>query len=113
MPLPRFRRPQRLPVATLPRTVALALTLALSGCTTFPDLDDRMTRAEQDADYPALLPADALLAEARATSITPETQTTLEHRVDALQARAARLRGSPVDAASRARMQAGVQTETP
>jgi len=67
------------------RYVLISL-LVLAGCATFPDLDDSITDAAREAPYPALepLPSEPFLG--------PATDVSLEDRIAALEARAARSR---------------------
>lgn len=91
------------------RLIAFVLPFALLGCTQFPELDSAVSEHGQNAKYPALVPFETLLAQSGNASSTPEqTASTLSARVLALQIRAARLRGSVVDANTRKRMQNGV-----
>jgi hypothetical protein len=90
----------------LPRLLALAL---LAACASFPKLDGAATRAAPSGPYPALVPLDALLAEAGAPGRGVEASQGLQARAAALKARAAALRGRPViDRATRARLDAAV-----
>ena len=66
--------------------IALLLPLLVSACATFPTLEDSISPAAEDAPYPVLTPLPAI-----PTAQTP-AQTALQARIDALQARAARLR---------------------
>ena len=85
-------------------------TLALSACTQFPQLDRRVTPALEQADYPALVPTEPLLATATQGRIDPDqTTTNLQGRVSRLRARAARLRGSVLSGRERQRLAQGLQ----
>ncbi|MGK7752022.1 MULTISPECIES: hypothetical protein [unclassified Roseovarius] len=86
------------------RLPALALAFALSACTQFPELDGATSRETRNAPYPALLPVEDLRARVAEPRVTDRTAPSLEARVAALRARAARLRGSVIDGASRARL---------
>jgi hypothetical protein len=93
----------------LMRLITLVLPLALLGCTLFPELDSAVSASGQDADYPTLVPVQSLLVQSRTTVPTAEqTVAGLNARVQALQNRAAHLRGSVVDANTRNRMRNGV-----
>jgi len=88
---------------------AVALT-ALAGCTQFPALDRTITPALEAADYPTLEPLEPLLA--RTTARRADSglvQAQLNARVVALQARAARLRGSVLSGRERQRLSNGLQ----
>jgi outer membrane murein-binding lipoprotein Lpp len=88
---------------------ALALSAALlAGCSDFPELDNAVSPTARKAGYPSLLPIDQLIAGAKEVQITEETISTLQSRIARLNARAARLRGPVIDAATRARMRAAI-----
>ncbi len=88
---------------------ALAISAALlAGCSDFPELDDAVSPTARKAGYPALLPIDQLIAGAKDVQITEETVSSLQSRIARLNARAARLRGPVIDAATRARMRAAI-----
>jgi len=90
----------------LPRLLALAL---LAACARFPELEGAATRGVLDAPYPALVPLDALLAEAAAPGMGVEASAGLQARAAALRARAAALRARPViDRATRSRLRAAI-----
>lgn len=86
----------------------VAACVLLGACTQFPDLDARLDSAAAKADYPALVPVEPLLAGTEQAQITPQTHTDLTARISALRARAARLRGTVIDSATRTRMASGV-----
>lgn len=92
---------------------ALTLTLALSACTQFPELDDATSRETRRAPYPDLLPVEDLRARVAAPRTSEQTTRTLEARVAALRARAARLRGSVIDNTSRARLDRKITIDVP
>ncbi|MEL6419257.1 MAG: hypothetical protein AAFV87_04650 [Pseudomonadota bacterium] len=86
----------------------LVILAAISACTQFPELDDAVSEQAQAAPYPALVDLGPLVTEVRAGRTDPaEVETSVDARVAALRARAARLRGEVVDAETRRRMQAG------
>ena len=92
------------------RLIVLILPLVLVGCTQFPELDSAVSANGQNADYPALVPIQTLLAQSNRVGPTPEQIVAdLDARVLALQNRAARLRGPVVDASTRKRMRNGVK----
>lgn len=93
--------------------LALVCILMLMGCTDFPDLNGRLSEADADQPYPALVPAEEILANAQDPTIQPDTQTALDARVAALEQRAATLRNTGLDPEARARMQAGVTPLAP
>lgn len=88
------------------RLFCLVLICGLGACAPFPQID---TDVDPNATSPALVPLDSILGQARANmSDTPAATITTQSRMAALQARAARLRGSVIDRATLARMQRGV-----
>lgn len=90
----------------LPCLLALAL---LATCARFPDLEGAAMRDTSDAPYPALVPLDALLAEAAGPAFGERARRGLEARAAALRSRAAALRARPViDRATRARLLAAM-----
>ena len=113
IPCPPYRRDPRLAQGCGPLGVALAGLLMLAGCTDFPDMTGRLTEAESGQGYPALVPVEDLLAGTRDQAIAPDTQTSLEDRVAALERRATALRATTLDAETRDRMTTGVTTEQP
>lgn len=88
------------------RAAPLVLCLALMGCTQFPALDGAVSPGLANADFPDLVPIDALLVRSAPIVADPvQTTQTLEARVSALRARASALRrGAIVDANTRARL---------
>ncbi|MFU8883220.1 MAG: hypothetical protein ACNA7Q_12705 [Rhodobacterales bacterium] len=93
--------------------LVLAGVLALSGCNQFPELDKRLTDADKAAKFPALVPAEFILSGVDMVLIQPETQTTIEDRITALDRRADGLRATGFDPDTRARMQGGVALPPP
>lgn len=88
---------------------ALAIFAALlAGCSDFPELDNAVSPTARKAGYPDLLPIDQLIVGAQEVQITEETVSTLRSRIARLNARAARLRGPVIDAATRARMRTAI-----
>ncbi|WP_094021755.1 hypothetical protein [Maliponia aquimaris] len=67
-----------------------ALAAGLGGCAQFPELDAAQTPGVADAPYPRLLPLEALL-NGPAPRASEAAIATVEGRVGALRARAARL----------------------
>lgn len=91
------------------RGAGLVFCLALlAGCINVPSLDDQITEADMEAAFPRLVPAEQIQQAAGTGAIQPETQSSLEDRVTALNRRADGLRGTGLDPQTRARMQAGV-----
>ncbi|GGA18476.1 hypothetical protein GCM10011326_33870 [Salipiger profundus] len=82
-------------------------SLALVGCAEFPVLDAARTPGVENAPFPALLPLDSLTG-GEMPRATPEMRAGIEGRVAGLRARAARLQGPVVPAATRRRMDQGV-----
>lgn len=92
------------------RLIAFVLPFALLGCTQFPELDSAVSTNGQNTDYPSLVPIQSLLDQSRTTGPPPEQiVASLNARVLALRNRAARLRGSVIDANTRKRMRNGVK----
>ncbi len=83
-----------------------ALTVGLSACSEFPELEDTV---DSNAAYPGLVPIESLTSQAPDPQIKPETAPDLETRVDRLKARAARLKRKVIDEETHARMDAGVE----
>ncbi|CUH65576.1 hypothetical protein TG4357_01945 [Thalassovita gelatinovora] len=73
-------------------TTALIFAFYLTGCADFPDLNDQIEPAARQADFPALLPLDPILAANADSQITKDTDKSLQARARALRARANRLR---------------------
>lgn len=87
------------------KTVIAGLLLTcVAGCADFPELDDRFDETSRQAAYPDLVPVETLTGALAPLRIAADTQDRLEMRVAALRARADRLRGSVIDAPSRARL---------
>jgi hypothetical protein len=94
---------------TLALIASLGIAAALPACTQFPDLEQTVRDAARNGPYPDLVPLDGLQARLAASRFDAGTAPAIDARIAQLEARAARLRGSVIDDASRARMQAGVQ----
>ncbi|MDU8929979.1 hypothetical protein RXV86_21550 [Alisedimentitalea sp. MJ-SS2] len=88
--------------------VPLLPVMVLSACASFPELEGTVPTHMEAAEFPKLVPVEPLLAGSQEVQITPETESSLVARANALRARAARLRGPIVDRGTRARMRAGV-----
>lgn len=90
----------------------LILFVLLAGCADFPALDRAVPAEATRGAYPKLLPLDAILTQSDALQsagrLTPAVVGDVLTRAQALRARAARLRGPVIDAATRARMRAGI-----
>lgn len=97
---------------SLVSTLVLGVT-GLTGCTQFPEFDARLTEADLQAQPPALVPAERILAGTETQAIGPDTQSALDDRVAALQNRAEALRGTALEPETRTRMQAGVSLPPP
>jgi len=88
----------------------ILLVPALGACTQFPDLDHTQTTRLENADYPALVPIEPILARASAPSVDPaREQAALNSRLAALRARASRMRGSVLTGAEKQRLANGLQ----
>ncbi len=91
------------------RAILLAATLLLAACAQFPALDATLEATDRSAPFPDLVPIEPILAAADARTAAPQ-DLSLDARIAALEARAARLRGRPVAGPLRARMRQGVDT---
>ncbi|MEO0401784.1 MAG: hypothetical protein AAF214_05365 [Pseudomonadota bacterium] len=91
------------------RATTLALCLALTACTQFPTLEGTVAPDLKNAEFPELVPLTQLqTAAAPVVSDPAATTQTLQTRVTALRARAARLqRRAIVDPATRRRLEGG------
>lgn len=90
------------------RFTALILTLSLTACTQFPELDRAVTDLGANAEYPDLVPIEPILAQAAAGPTPDQITGSLNARVSVLRARANRLRGRVVDGSTRQRMRTGI-----
>jgi hypothetical protein len=88
--------------------ILLASGIFLSACTHFPDLGDGLSKDEEAAAFPKLVPVETLLAGTEAENLQPDTRETLDDRVAALNRRADSLRAAGMDDDTRGRMQRGV-----
>lgn len=86
-------------------TTALALLLALSACTQFPQIDG--LAAPTGAAPPALVPIETLFAQADARPA--DRAVPLPARAARLKARAALMRGPILDPATRERLAAAIR----
>lgn len=94
----------------LRRSLSVLTLCLISACTQFPELDETVTPELEAADFPALVPLDPILANARsARGQTLRTEAALEARVVNLRARAARLRGSVLSGPERQRLAEGLR----
>ncbi|MBI1416092.1 MAG: hypothetical protein GC146_02615 [Limimaricola sp.] len=94
---------------------ALALALGLTGCAAPPRTMSASSAAAEAAPFPALVPLDPLLVAAGQPRNTPpvaapDLSAPILARVSALRARAASLRAPAIDAATLARIRAGIDT---
>ncbi|MCX7566442.1 hypothetical protein OS189_08820 [Sulfitobacter sp. F26169L] len=95
--------------AFFPAAICAAVTL-LGACTDFPALDRTITPELSNADYPALVPLEPVLAAAQSNGVEPvQANAAIDRRVAALKARAARLRGSVLSGAERQRLKNGLR----
>lgn len=96
------------------RLIQIIVLIALVACTPRPQLNGTIDAAARNAPYPVLVPLAPLLAQADAAAatsqITPASVADFDARIAALHARAIRLRGPVISAATRARMRAGINT---
>lgn len=86
----------------------LVMIFTLTACSHFPELDGTVDSAARDAAYPDLIPVEQIYARMPDARIEPDTSLEVEARVDRLRSRAARLRGTVIDSATRHRMKVGV-----
>jgi len=102
---------------SLPRRIRLLLLGAglagLGACTTFPDLDARMTEADARLEYPVLQPAEDVLQTATNNAIQPDTPDALQDRMAALNGRAEALRRAGFDPDTRKRLETDIDTAAP
>jgi hypothetical protein len=88
----------KLPIRPLWLAACAAL---IAGCSQFPELDDTVSDAARKATYPDLVPVEVLRAGLPEQRINETTTPALEARIDRLRTRAARLRGTVIDAPTR------------
>jgi hypothetical protein len=86
--------------------VLLFCGLALAACADVPRLGTAPGARALAAPWPRIAPLGPLLAAGAEARLTPALTGDLTARAAALRARAARLRGPVIEAATRARMQA-------
>lgn len=89
-----------------PSRLFLCVFIALSGCSTAPDIGNSLSATDRAADYPNLLPLSQLLAGGGPTS------TPAAHGIGGLAqlaARAQALRGPVLDAKTRAQLRAAIR----
>ncbi|MEM6566634.1 MAG: hypothetical protein AAF665_19440 [Pseudomonadota bacterium] len=83
---------------------------SLGACSTFPEIDNRISPEVQSAGFPTLLPVQDLRAQVATGPIEPREQPIvvqaeqIDNRADALRARAAGLRGDVIDEEDRDRL---------
>ncbi|MEP2641241.1 hypothetical protein [Roseobacter sp.] len=79
---------------------AITLSLSLTACVQFPEIDAATDAAVLDTDYPDLVPLAPIRADQAASAPTlEEDRTQLAARARALQSRAARLRATAINGA--------------
>lgn len=86
------------------RLLLLILVLGIGGCADFPELDGLVDERDAGAIYPDLVPLGPILAQAEQAGPPRDPGAGVLDRAAALEARAARLRGPVIDAATRARI---------
>ncbi|MDJ0630027.1 MAG: hypothetical protein QNJ44_17345 [Rhodobacter sp.] len=86
--------------------IALIAALTLPACATFPDLDAAISPEARRAEYPELIPAEGLLGRRSDGRVTEQDAEILMARAANLRARAALLRGAPIDEETRLRLAA-------
>ncbi|MCX7559276.1 hypothetical protein OS190_06815 [Sulfitobacter sp. F26204] len=93
------------------RTTFLCTLLALppAGCTQFPELEHTQNGPVAQAEYPALVPLDPLLARAATPGADPAgEQAELFRRIAGLRQRADMMRGSVLTGPEKQRLQQGL-----
>ncbi len=93
-----------------PLMAALIASL-IAGCTPFPKLEE--SAGARAAPYPDLVPVKDIVAQVPPEPTDPESTTDLADRSARLKARAARLKGSVVDADTQERLESGVNSQNP
>ncbi|SLN27939.1 hypothetical protein [Roseisalinus antarcticus] len=93
----------------LPCLILLCCALQ-AGCARFPALDSRLTEADRNAPYPALVPIGPILEQAAEASGEADPAAGLDARAAALRNRAAGLRSPVVPDETRRRMGRGIDT---
>lgn len=87
----------------------LILTLSLTACTQFPQLDDVVGPDVVDAEFPNLVPIDPIINAPEGQGANRAViQDNLLARLAALNARADALRGAVIDNRTRRRLENGV-----
>ncbi|EBA09085.1 hypothetical protein SSE37_22624 [Sagittula stellata E-37] len=77
-------------------SLPVALLVAQTACTQFPELDAVATPGVENAPYPQLVPIDGLIAEPAPPRATKEDIAQVQARVGGLQSRAARVGNAQV-----------------
>ena len=85
------------------------LTLVTAACTQLPLLDAAVSPEARNAPYPDLIPIEQIQGNVPTQLITTDTAPDIENRIVSLKARAARIRGSVIDDATRAQLQSTAQ----
>ncbi|MFP7671756.1 hypothetical protein ACG74X_00220 [Marivita sp. S0852] len=88
--------------------VWIVLGVTVSACAQFPDVDAALAKGNSDAEYPELLPFEALLS-AEDPKLPDTEDAALQARADDLRRRAEGLRPAVIDRDTRERMEDGVQ----
>lgn len=92
------------------RALSAFAALWLAGCTTFPDLDATQTADLAEADYPALVPIDPILAGIKpADSTAQDTRSDFDARLAGLRARSQAMRGQVLSAREKRRLEEGIR----
>lgn len=94
------------PIRRLPPK-SVILCIALAACAQVPDLG--LATTDRNTAFATLIPLGPLIAQADALA-NGQSPASADGRIAGLNARAAALRGAIIDPATRARMQAGVDT---
>ncbi len=92
---------------------AVLIAAGTVGCTQFPELEDRFADTSRRAAYPDLVPAETLRADLVQERIALKDRQRVDARIGKLRGRAAALRGTVIDSASRARLSQPVTLPDP
>jgi len=78
--------------------------MAMASCTQFPNLDNTVTAEEEAADFPTLLPLSQIANAANAITISEDTTSQVQTKLDALKAKANILRNPVLTRAERRKL---------
>jgi len=89
-------------------TLLIVVSFALAGCATFPELEGAPGKRALKAEYPRLLPFEAILGQVGGRIDRQAPGAGLGNRAATLRRRAAALQGPILDTATRQRLMAAV-----